>query len=203
MEIEKRTYSAEFRAAEDPANQKIIGLAACFNSLSAVMRTKGGQEFREQVAPGAFREAIARAGSNPSDECRSLINHNPDKIMGRHPKTLSLQETERGLEFEIDPPDTSYARDLKVSMARGDIKECSFGFNVPEGGDSWKRDGATGMAIRTISKIGKLFDVSIVTYPAYDSTECSLRSIGNIEGEEVPPFNDTEIRKMRLQLAAL
>ena len=198
MEIEKRIFGIEFRQQNGSVNQKIIGMAACFNIRSATLRTIDGQEFQEELALGAFKDALTQ------NDCRSLINHNPDKILGRSSAgTLLLQETENGLAFEIDPPDTSYARDLKISMARKDVKECSFAFSVAPGGDSWTRDEKTKMPIRTIRQIGKLYDVSVVTYPAYDSTQCSLRSIGKLKAEEIPTFNDTEIRKMKLQIESI
>ena len=198
MEKEIRNFDLEIRqSAAGKVNQKIIGVASCYNSRSEVLKTKSGQEFREEVAPGAFRNVIA------DGDCVALINHNPDKILGRNQRTMTLTDGEGGLEFSVDPPDTTYARDLKVSMGRGDIKHCSFGFRVADGGDSWKRDSETGMPIRTIRTIDKLFDVSVVTHPAYDSTECSLRSIGKIEGDAEIPINGTDMRRRRLEIEAV
>jgi len=84
-------------------------------------------------------------------------------------------------------PNTTYANDLQVSSARGDISQCSFGFSVAAGGDSYTKDSDNpGWYIRSISNVGKLFDVSAVTYPAYVDTDCAVRSLVEIiTGEKV------------------
>jgi HK97 family phage prohead protease len=77
-------------------------------------------------------------------------------ILGRTTsKTLRLLETDQGLEFECDMPDTQYARDLMACMKRGDISQCSFGFSVDDGGDTWKKDDA-GKWVRTIHVVSAL-----------------------------------------------
>ena len=195
MEKEIRSYGAEIRIMADGEAPKITGVASCFNVRSGVMRTKSGQEFEEIIAPGAFRNVLQDRGAV------ALINHDPNMILGRNPKTMTLRETDHGLEFEVIPPDTTYARNLKVSMEREDIDQCSFGFRVADKGDTWARDSGTGTPIRTIRTIEKLFDVSVVTYPQYDMTHCGLREIGHIENIEIP-FDDTEIRKLRLEIEA-
>lgn len=161
----------------DGAPSKIVGHAAVFNSLSEDL---GG--FRETILPGAFTDAIGR------DDVRALINHDSNLILGRNRSgTLVLSEDERGLLVEITPPDTSYARDLMVSMERGDINQMSFGFSVAPGGASWG-ETTDGVYVRTLSKCN-LFDVSPVTYPAYTQTEVALRSLSEFREAEKPPEN--------------
>ena len=143
--------------------RRLRGVAAVFNSLSEDL---GG--FREIIMPGAFRAAVSNS------DVRCLVNHDPNKILGRSTSgTLRLEETSAGLEFVCDLPDTTYASDLMETMRRGDISQCSFGFTVEDGGQRWAKgdDGWT----RTITAIKRLFDVSPVTYPAYPETECALR----------------------------
>lgn len=175
-DIERRTHTVEMRVKDPAYGSKtpvMSGYAANFNSLSEDL---GG--FREVLMPGCFKEALGHS------DVRGLFNHNPDKILGRNASgTLRLTEDERGLHFEIDPPETSYAKDLGVSMRRGDVTQCSFGFKVASGGDSWAEDSA-GMWIRTITKVEQLFDVSPVTYPAYPSTSCSVRSFLKQKGDD-------------------
>lgn len=161
MEIERRAFKvSELRAIGDE-NPKIDGYAAVFNQLSEDL---GG--FREQIAPGAFTNTIKRA------DVRALWNHDPNYPLGRSKSgTLSLEEDETGLLFAIDPPDTQYARDLIVSMKRGDVDQMSFGFRTLK--DHWEQSG--DKVIRTLIEV-ELFDVSPVTYPAYPQTSANVRS---------------------------
>jgi HK97 family phage prohead protease len=191
-EIERRTFNMEFRAINEKDKPEIKGVAAIFNSLSENLG-----DFREQIVPGAFKEALVNA------DVRALFNHDPNMILGRTTsKTLRLTETDQGLEYECDMPDTSYARDLMACMQRGDINQCSFGFSVADGGAEFKKD-STGQWIRTINKVARLYDVSPVTYPAYPETTVAMRSLDKIKAEEIPPFDDTEIRKMRFEMEAV
>lgn len=191
MKMERRTFAVDSLLVEkreaDQA-EKIVGHAAVFDTIG------DGGWFREKVAPGAFAASIGR------DDVRALFNHDPNKILGRTTsRTLRLSESEEGLEFECDMPDTSYARDLMACMSRGDINQCSFGFSVDEGGSTWQKDN-TGQWTRTIHVVSRLYDVSPVTYPAYPDTACAVRSLDKIKAAEIPTFDDTEIRKMKLQI---
>ena len=142
----------------------IVGHAAVFNSLSEEMFG-----FREKIAPGAFRSAI-----NQNQDVRALINHDSNFVLGRTKNgTLSLSEDTKGLRVEINPPTTTFAADLLVSIERRDINQMSFGFQVLA--ESWELNGDEN--IRTIEDVN-LFDVSVVTFPAYPTTdvEVNLRS---------------------------
>jgi HK97 family phage prohead protease len=186
---ERRTINMELRIdAPEGQTKKIRGLAAVFNSISEDL---GG--FHEQIAPGAFKSAI-------SGDIRALFNHDPNMVLGRTTSgTLRCSETDRGLEFECDLPDTTYAQDLAACIQRGDISQCSFGFSVDNGGDTWKRDD-TGQWMRTIHVVSRLYDVSPVTYPAYTDTSCAMRSLEKARAEFEPPFDDTELRQLRFKL---
>jgi len=167
MELERRTFDvSELRVERrEDAPPKITGHAAVFGQLSEDL---GG--FREQIAAGAFAEAIE------TDDVRALWNHNPDIVLGRNrAKTLILTEDTRGLAIEIIPPDTQAARDLMVSMERGDVTQMSFGFTVRPNGQNWAKDDE-GRYIRTLTKV-RLFDVSPVTFPAYPQTDVAVRSM--------------------------
>lgn len=175
MKPELRSSTASFRKAADGAARMIEGYAAVFNSPTAI-----GSYFREQIAPGAFTEAIGR------DDVRALFNHDSNMVLGRSTAgTLRLAEDERGLKIEIDPPDTQLARDLMVSMERGDITQMSFGFYVDK--EIW--DETVTPPLRTILKV-RLADTSIVTTPAYEDTEAhvvALRSLEKSRAEHVNP----------------
>lgn len=155
----------ETRAKGDKQVRIIRGHAAVFGQLSEDL---GG--FREQIAPGAFADAIK------TDDVRALWNHNPDYVLGRNMSgTLTMTEDARGLAIEIEPPDTQWARDLLVSMDRGDVNQMSFGFSVRPNGQDWAKDDA-GQVVRTLKRV-RLFDVSPVTYPAYPQTDVAARSL--------------------------
>lgn len=159
---------ADGEGAEKPV---IIGHAAVFDQLSEDL---GG--FREKIAPGAFAEAINR------DDVRALFNHDPNFVLGRNKAgTLRMTEDAVGLRVEIDPPDTQIARDLMVSLKRGDISQMSFGFIVEA--QAWE-EGEDGKVTRTIKKAG-LFDVSPVTYPAYPQTDVAVRSLEEFKNSKV------------------
>jgi HK97 family phage prohead protease len=202
VKIERRTFKAEVRANKDAAaGRKIRGTGIVFNQLSENL---GG--YREQIAPDALE------GCDMSD-VRCLMNHDENRVLGRTvSNTLSLAKDANGLQFECEPPDTSYARDLAACMDRGDIDQCSFSFTVAPGGADWDEDDETGAAIRTVRKISRLYDVSVVTYPAYPQTSSELRSNADIlserqtAGHPAPTASnsggvDDPLRRHKLELA--
>lgn len=147
---------------------QIIGYASVFDSWSEELG--GTFPFREKVLLGAFAESIVH------DDIRALFNHDPNYVLGRNKAgTLELAEDEKGLLVKITPPDTQWAKDLLVSIQRGDITQMSFGFIVLE--DIWQE--SEGVDVRELLKV-KLFDVSPVTFPAYSQTECNIRSAEDI-----------------------
>lgn len=158
---EYRTFeldTVEVRADEGEG-KKIRGHAAVFDKLSEDL---GG--FREQIAPGSFARSLER-------DVRALWNHDPNYILGRTKSgTLRLEEDDKGLAVEIDPPDTTWARDLIVSIERKDVTQMSFAFTVNK--DEMDETGK----IRTLRDVN-LFDVSPVTFPAYPQTDVGLRDL--------------------------
>ncbi len=179
--LERRAFVIEGLKVErrEGGGATLRGHAAVFNQLSEDL---GG--FREQVAPGAFLEAIEK------DDIRALFNHDSNFVLGRNRAgTLRLAEDTRGLAIEIDPPDTQYARDLVVSMERGDITQMSFGFSVRPNGQDWAKND-DGVTVRTIKKV-RLYDVSPVTFPAYPQTDIAVRELRTWEETQRPktPFN--------------
>jgi len=171
-EREVRTFTLddiEVRSEDD--KPKIKGHAAVFDKLSEDL---GG--FREKIASGAFAKTIKKS------DIRALFNHDPNYVLGRNKAgTLNLEEDEKGLAIEIDPPDTSYARDLMVSIERGDITQMSFAFKTIK--DSWENQDKKE-SIRTLEEVD-LFDVSPVTYPAYPQTDVKVRSFLEEAGLDV------------------
>jgi HK97 family phage prohead protease len=168
-DVEFRSFTGELRQEGD--GNTFVGYAAVFNSPSEPL------PFIERIAPGAFAASITQ------DDVRALFNHDPNFVIGRTVSgTLSLREDETGLAYDVIPPDTQWARDLMVSVGRGDISQSSFGFAVDA--DEWTRPERSGdLPLRTIRK-ARLYDVSPVTYPAYESTTTAVRSAAAAVGAE-------------------
>ena len=163
---EQRVMSSTFEVSksDDKNPAHVTGHAAVFDQLSENL---GG--FREKIAPGAFDGVL-------NDDVRALFNHDSNLILGRTAaKTLELSVDTTGLKVDFSIPDTSYGRDLIVSLERGDINQMSFGFQVEE--DEWNEDNTTGAVIRTITKVKRLFDISPITFPAYPQTDVAKRSM--------------------------
>ena len=155
----------------DGDNPTVVGYGAVFNSMSNDL---GG--FREYIAPEAFEGRL-------EDDVRFLVNHDANLVLARTTNnTLRLSVDEKGLRYEADMPNTSTARDLMELLKNGTISQSSFAFTVED--DSWEiKDG---MNIRTINKVSRLYDVSSVTYPAYNaaSSSVALRSMEEWQEQE-------------------
>lgn len=123
----------------------------------------------ESIARGAFAESI-------KGDVRALYNHNTDIVLGRTSAgTLELQDTNEGLwgRIKINPKDTQ-AMDAYQRVARGDISGCSFGFDIPAGGEKTEvRDD--GSVHWTITRVDPLYEVSPCAFPAYEATSVSAR----------------------------
>jgi len=159
----RHLLKAELRLQDENGKKKIIGHAAIFNSLSEEL-----WGFKERVMPGAFKRTLAEGA-----DVRALINHNPSLVLGRNKAgTLTLKEDERGLFASIDPPDTTAGRDIIESINRKDIDGMSIGFRSVD--ERWIKED--GMNIRELIDVD-LFDISVVTYPAYTTTEVMIRSL--------------------------
>jgi uncharacterized protein len=114
-----------------------------------------------------------------ADDVRALWNHNADKPLGRTISgTLQLVDTDAGLRAVINPPDNTWGRDAVVSIKRGDVSQMSFAFTVNENGAKYERM-ENGLVKRTLLPGGAagLYDVSPVTYPAYNATTVAVRGI--------------------------
>ena len=155
------------------------GHAAVFDSASEDL---GG--FTEYVARGAFKRALDK-----HPDVRALFNHDPNYVLGRtKSKTLDLREDPRGLHYYVTAPDVSYARDLRALMLRGDIDQSSFAFTVER--DKWVEQD--GKVTRTIQEIRDLYDVSVVTVPAYPEADASART-SPAETSEITPEPDRTV----------
>jgi len=176
---ERITMDAEIRAVDqEDSSFKIAGYAATFN------REATGLNFREVIAPGAFSRSLSE--ENP---VFLLVNHNTDDIplAATHSGTMRLSEDAQGLLMEADlDPLNPRAQELFSAIKRGDVNKMSFAFSVGPDGQT-KENG-----LRTLTDLD-LFEVSAVTWPAYDSTSIGARS-AEAEAE------DLQIAKRKLAL---
>jgi HK97 family phage prohead protease len=129
---------------------------------------------------GGFVEFVDPDAEIVADDVRHLINHDPNLVLGRTTAgTTRLERSGEAVTAHTDMPDTTYARDLEVSIDRKDVDQMSFGFRVIQradgsAGDSW--DFSVKPARRTLHAF-ELSDVSTVTYPAYPTTTAEVRSL--------------------------
>ena len=175
MEKETRYFKTELKIERrKDGTAAVEGHAAIFGVMSENL---GG--FREVIHEGAFDEVL-------SDDVRALFNHDSNLILGRTTaNTLNISIDDKGLVYKYESPDTSYARDLLISLERNDINQSSFGFNVASvHGAEWEEDEETGALTRHIKKFSRLFDVSPVTFPAYLQTDVAKRSMDNWKEEK-------------------
>lgn len=162
----------EFRMENAEYEGKTVrGYAAVYNSDSEWM---GG--FYEQIATGAFDDVL-------DNDVRAYFNHDENLLLGRVSSgTLRIGTDKRGLYYEVDLPNTTYANDLVELMKRGDVNQSSFAFLIDQ--DRWEqRDGKT---YRIIEKVSRLLDVSPVSQPAYpDATSELKRDLETETKEEI------------------
>ena len=168
--VEKRTFNLESkietREVDGKERNVVVGYGSVYNSRSENL---GG--FYEYISEGAFTDELIN-----SSDVRALINHDPNLILARSKNgkgTLKLKADAKVLRYEFEMPDTSYARDLLINMKNNNLNQSSFAFTIPSGGDEWSSDEA-GNNIRTINKIDRLFDISVVTYPAYSQADSDV-----------------------------
>lgn len=163
---EQRTILMDVRAERrgDSDEPVLVGYAARFDDVTNIANL-----FDEVIRKGAFEKTISEG-----DDVRALHNHDENLILGRTKAgTLKLEEDENGLKVRISPPNTQQARDLMVSIERGDVDQMSFGFEVVS--EVWNRAEEGKRELRELTEV-RLFDVSTVVFPAYPSTSIGLRS---------------------------
>ena len=175
VEIERRFFSIPFevRASEDGKEESrtIRGYAAVFNTDNSQLDQEG-RGFTERLDPHCFDGVIDK-----SDVC-ALYEHDYGLgILARSTNgkgTLKLSIDKKGLLYEFDAPYTTLGDNMLESVRRGDLRGMSFGFTTKA--DEWRHDDNDNYT-RTIKKVDKLFDVSLVAMPAYDKTSVDLRSV--------------------------
>lgn len=156
-----RTSASQFSTREDGEGLYIEGYFSVFNSNYEIWPGA-----TESIAPGAFSNTL-------SDDVRALINHDTTLVLGRNKAgTLELREDARGLwgKITINPNDSD-AMNLYERVKRGDVDQCSFGFDIVNEETEFREDGSIHWTIREV----KLYEVSCCTFPAYEDTSISAR----------------------------
>lgn len=173
----------------DGEAQKLVGYAAVFDQETDI-----GGYFREVVRRGAFSEALTR------DDIHALFNHDYGNVIGRKKAgTLTVTEDDHGLRVEITPPNTQLARDLMENIRAGNIDQMSFAFSMDGGKQAWDETGDT--PLRSIERVGELFEVSVVPRGAYPTTEIGLRSLEEARKERAVTGYGIRQTRMRMNLA--
>lgn len=165
MEREQRQLRAQitdFETREDGEAPHIAGHFAVFDSVYEI-----GPGMSESIAPGAFSGTL-------SGDIRALTNHDSTLVLGRTlAGTLELREDNAGLwaDVTINPNDTD-AMNTWQRVKRGDVTQCSIGFDILREDTEIRPDGSTHWTIREV----KLWEVSVCTFPAYEQTNISARA---------------------------
>lgn len=170
--IERRYVTGEVAVRQAAGGKQLGGYALKFNKLS---QNLGG--FVERVAPGALVKTLRDGG-----DVLARFQHADEFLLGRTSSgTLRLAADDTGLDYEVDLPDTDYARNLLVLAERGDVRHSSFAFRVLD--DDWTFT-EQGFPLRTLLEI-QLVDVAPVVQPAYLDTSSGLRSLAEARGLEL------------------
>jgi HK97 family phage prohead protease len=202
-DIERRYVPAAVEPIEleerSAAAPTIKGISPPFNSKSHDL---GG--FREVFAPTAFDKVVGRHRNDPRGgvDVVALFNHDENQVLGRTTSgTLEISKADKGLAYSITPPDTTLGRDLLTLIRRGDIYGASFAFSVAQGGESWTQE-ADGSAVRTITEVAGLYDVSVVTRPAYPQSSAALRSLEAWRSENLTSHEVEQLAQQAADLEA-
>jgi len=153
--------------ADNPAGTNgliIIGVPIIYDTSTVIADRQG--DYTEIIRKGALD------GADISD-ARLMYNHDTNRLpLARTPKTMQLNRSAAGLEMIAELPDTEEAKAVHTAVKRGDLSGMSFAFKIPEGGDRWNKETRT----REIIKIEKVYEISIVPFPAYPQTSVEARS---------------------------
>lgn len=156
-----RSTHTEFNTRDDSGNLSIEGYFAVFDSNYEI-----APGMSESIAPGAFDNTL-------SGDIRALINHDTTLVLGRtKANTLQLKTDAHGLwgHIDINPNDTD-AMNLYNRVQRGDVDQCSFGFNILNEETDFRENGDIHWTIKEV----ELFEVSPCTFPAYEETNIAAR----------------------------
>lgn len=172
----------QYRAEEENGDLYIEGYFAVFNSNYELW-----PGITESIAPGAFSGCLG-------GDVRALTNHDTTLVLGRNKSgTLELREDGHGLwaRVKVNQEDSD-AMNLYHRVQRGDVDQCSFGFDIAAEETEYKEDGSVHF---TITRVDPLYEVSVCTFPAYEDTSVSARSA---QAEEIKR-RDAQVWRERMK----
>ena len=180
-----RSIASKFETRESEEGLFIEGYFSVFNSTYELWPGA-----TESVAPGAFANTLG-------GDIRALIDHETRLVLGRNKSgTLELREDSHGLwgRVKINPNDQD-AVNLYERVKRGDVDQCSFGFDIVKEDTEVRDDGSVHWTIREV----KLYEVSVVTFPAYTETSVSARKrdFEEIQKREIEKWRDDMKRRLK------
>lgn len=151
----------QFSADQALTGNVLSGYAHIFGQRALVNRQY------EEMRQGSFDKALKNS------DVRAFYQHDRNMLLGRQSSgTLRVSADSKGLQYEVDLPNTTYANDLRELVARGDLNEMSFGF-IPKV-VSWSK-ATDGLLVRSHESVGELVDISPVSIPAFSGTSISMR----------------------------
>lgn len=180
-----RSIASKFETRESEDGLSIEGYFSVFNSTYELWPGA-----TESVAPGAFANTLGW-------DIRALIDHETRLVLGRNKSgTLELREDSHGLwgHVKINPNDQD-AVNLYERVKRGDVDQCSFGFDIVKEDTEVRDDGSVHWTIREV----KLYEVSVVTFPAYTETSVSARKkdFEEIQKRKTEKWRDDMKRRLK------
>ena len=181
-----RVLAAQLRAEKSEEGTMTASGRAVPYGVEIVLWNDGNYEEREVIESGAFKESLE------SDDQRALWNHHREIVLGRRSsKTLRLTETDSGVDFEVDFPDSPEGQSKFVTVSRGDVAEMSFGFDDINLREEFFKEGEKRIYKRTVQK-GKLWEISPVTWAAYEA-DTSVQARSRIDITERKKLIDSRL----------
>lgn len=180
-----RTIPMEFETRDNDGNKSIEGYFAVYNSVYNI-----APGMSESIAPGAFSKSM-------TGDIRALVNHDTSLVLGRTKAgTLVLRDDSHGLwgHIDINPNDVA-AMDLYARVERGDVDQCSFGFDIRSQDTEIREDGSVHWTLTDID----LYEVSCCTFPAYEETNISARAAerDDIQKREIEAWREKAKARLR------
>ncbi len=182
------TKDREYRSFDfESKEMRIEGQAVTFENPTVMFEIEG-MKFYEVISKTAFDEARV-------DDVVLVVNHTGKPAAKTKNKTLELSTNESGLFISADLSKNATGRELHEDIENGFFDKMSFAFTVRE--ESYDKETRT----RRIEKIERLYDVSAVTFPAYEQTSIMARSLFEAEAEkELMEIREREMKVKRLKL---